>query len=247
MKKFYSLFLFVTLTGAAQALDVDTTVVVTQNRFNYKQLIIPTVLIGYGFIGLDNDQIQLWNVKIRDQVVTNTRRQYTVDNFSLFAPPATVYVLNAAGIQGKNNFKDRTIILVGSYLIMGSTVMALKSSTDVMRPDNTTSDSFPSGHTASAFAGAEFLWQEYKDISIWYGIAGYAVATGTGFLRMYNNRHWLTDVAAGAGIGILCTKAAYLLYPLVTGKGSTSSSNTTSFVTPFTNGQQWGITVVMTF
>jgi membrane-associated phospholipid phosphatase len=39
------------------------------------------------------------------------------------------------------------------------------------------------------------------------------VATGTGFFRMYNDRHWLTDVAAGAGIGILCTKTAYWLYP----------------------------------
>jgi membrane-associated phospholipid phosphatase len=38
------------------------------------------------------------------------------------------------------------------------------------------------------------------------------VATGTGFFRMYNDRHWLTDVAAGAGIGILCTKTAWL-YP----------------------------------
>jgi membrane-associated phospholipid phosphatase len=56
-------------------------------------------------------------------------------------------------------------------------------------------------------------WQEYKDVSIWYGISGYVVATGTGFFRMYNDRHWLTDVAAGAGIGILCTKTAYWLYP----------------------------------
>jgi membrane-associated phospholipid phosphatase len=46
---------------------------------------------------------------------------------------------------------------------------------------------------------------------VWYGISGY-VATGTGFFRMYNDRHWLTDVAAGAGIGILC-KTAYWLYP----------------------------------
>jgi membrane-associated phospholipid phosphatase len=44
-----------------------------------------------------------------------------------------------------------------------------------------------------------------------YGISGYVVATGTGFFRMYNDRHWLTDVAAGAGIGI-CTKTAWL-YP----------------------------------
>ena len=50
------------------------------------------------------------------------------------------------------------------------------------------------------------MWQEYKDVSVWYGISGYIVATGTGFFRIYNNKHWLTDVAAGAGIGILIDK-----------------------------------------
>lgn len=33
---------------------------------------------------------------------------------------------------------------------------------------------------------------------------------------MYNNRHWLTDVIAGAGVGILSVQAAYWLYPVVT-------------------------------
>lgn len=96
-----------------------------------------------------------------------------------------------------------------SYLLVSGTVLGLKSVTNVERPDGSSNNSFPSGHTATAFAGAEFLWQEYKDQSIWYGIAGYVVATGTGLFRIYNDRHWLTDVAAGAGIGILCTKTAY--------------------------------------
>jgi hypothetical protein len=41
----------------------------------------------------------------------------------------------------------------------------------------------PFGHTANAFASAEFLWQEYKDVSIWYGISGYIIASGTGVLE----------------------------------------------------------------
>lgn len=63
--------------------------------------------------------------------------------------------------------------------------------------------------------GAEFLWQEYKDVSIWYGIAGYTIAAGTGIFRIYNNKHWVGDVAFGAGLGILSTKVAYWIYPYI--------------------------------
>jgi len=84
-----------------------------------------------------------------------------------------------------------------------------------MRPDSSNRLSFPSGHTAQAFISAEFLRQEYKDISPWIGVAGYAVAVGTGFLRRYNNKHWLNDVIAGAGVGILSTHLSYWLYPKI--------------------------------
>ena len=72
---------------------------------------------------------------------------------------------------------------------------------------------FPSGHTATAFVAAEFIQQEFKDASPWYGFAGYTVATATGTLRMLKNAHWFSDVVAGAGVGILTTKLTYLAYP----------------------------------
>jgi len=135
-----------------------------------------------------------------------------------------------------------------SYLIMSSTVLTLKSTIKTERPDKTSNNSFPSGHTATAFAGAEFMWQEYKDQSIWYGISGYVVATGTGLFRMYNNRHWLTDVAAGAGIGILSAKIAYWINPYVKNKifGS-KEKNVSSGIAPFYNGKQMGLGMVIQF
>ena len=123
----------------------------------------------------------------------------------------------------------------------------IKRTGNVERPDGSSKNSFPSGHTATAFMGAEFLYQEYKDVSIWYGVAGYVVATGTGMFRMYNNRHWLTDVAAGAGIGILSTKIAYWIHPLIKRTIFKDRESANGIVMPFYNGREYGLGLSMTF
>jgi hypothetical protein len=244
-------FLFGFFSANAQQNDSITKIDSTSNRlkFNYKQLIIPSVLIGYGVIGIGNDQLLSFNSQIKKEVTEDIDEKITIDDFSQYAPAASVYALNAFGVKGKNNMRDRSVIFVTSYFIMASTVLGLKSIVHEERPDGSSNNSFPSGHTATAFAGAEFLWQEYKDKSIWYGIAGYAVATGTGLFRIYNNRHWLTDVAAGAGIGILSTKIAYWMNPYITKKlfKSSTENKSTSMIMPFYNGQQYGLGFVKVF
>jgi len=238
-------FLFVLFFANAQQNDSIAKIDSTSNnlKFNYKQLIIPSVLIGYGVIGIGNDQLLSFNRQIRAEVKEDIDEKITIDDFSQYAPAASVYALNAFGVEGKNNMRDRSVIFATSYIIMATTVLSLKSIVHEERPDGSSNNSFPSGHTATAFAGAEFLYQEYKDKSIWYGIAGYAVATGTGLFRIYNNRHWLTDVAAGAGIGILSTKIAYWINPYITKKlfKSDSENKSTSMIMPFYNGQQYGL------
>lgn len=83
------------------------------------------------------------------------------------------------------------------------------------RPDGSSRTSFPSGHTATAFMTATMLRHEYGHLSPWIGIGGYTVATGTGLMRMANNKHWLSDVLTGAGIGILSTEVGYYLGDLL--------------------------------
>ncbi|UUF12903.1 MULTISPECIES: phosphatase PAP2 family protein [Flavobacterium] len=252
MGKSFLLFIFGMTSICAQNTVSDTIAVqdtVHNLKFNYKQLIIPSVLIGYGFIGLESDQLKTYNAQIKEEVNEDIDHKISIDDFSQWAPAASVYGLNALGIKGKNNLKDRSIILASSYLMMSASVFALKNITKVERPDGSSNNSFPSGHTATAFAGAEFMYQEYKDQSIWYGIAGYAVATGTGLFRMYNDRHWLTDVVAGAGIGILSTKAAYWMYPYLQNKvfKSSKENKTTSMIMPFYNGKELGCSFVRQF
>ena len=249
-KTIFLLFLFGLFSANAQQNDSITKIDSTSHnlKFNYKQLIIPSVLIGYGVIGLESDQLLSFNHQIKDEVTEDIDNKITIDDFSQYAPAASVYALNAFGVKGKNNIRDRSVIFVTSYVIMASTVLGLKSITHEERPDGSSKNSFPSGHTATAFAGAEFLWQEYKDKSIWYGIAGYAVATGTGLFRIYNNRHWLTDVAAGAGIGILSTKIAYWINPYVTQKlFGKEKKNSTSLIAPTYDGKQFGLSLIKTF
>jgi hypothetical protein len=178
--------------------------------------LVPAAFITYGFISLENDHLKSLDDKIRNEIwVERPHHQITIDNYLQYAPAAAVYGLNAAGIRGKNNLRDRTMIYLLSNAMMGATVQSLKAITKIQRPDGFGTNAFPSGHTATAFVSAEFLRQEYKDVSPWYGISGYAAAITTAYLRMYNNKHWFRDLLPGAGIGILSTRVSYLVYPSI--------------------------------
>ena len=181
-----------------------------------RSLKIPAVLITYGFLALENDNLKALNKSIKNEMKEDHPFFRTkIDDYLQYAPALTVYGLNAIGIKGKNNSRDRTMIYLLSNMMLTTTVFSIKKLSQQLRPDGSNYYSFPSGHTAEAFASAELLHQEYKNISPWYGAAGYAMAATTGYLRMYNNKHWLGDVIAGAGIGVLSTKAAYWIYPVV--------------------------------
>ncbi len=212
------------------------------NSFHNSFLVVPAVLITYGFIAHSCENLRTVDLRVKEELNENFYGEFIIDDFAQYSPSAAVYVLNACGIRGTHNFRDATVILATSTILMASSVCLLKSKTNVTRPDGSANNSFPSGHTATAFMGAEFLWQEYKDVSVWYGVAGYTVAAGTGFFRMYNNRHWLTDVITGAGIGMLSTKIACLVNPFLTRKLFPNKKNKkASAYSPFYNGQQIGI------
>ena len=219
----------------------------TPYHFSLKQVVIPAALLGVGIIGLESDWLKYQNHEIRNEMQESIDQKITIDDFSQYAPMAAVYGLNLCGIRGKHDFIDRTIILATAYSLMGITVNVLKTNINVERPDGSSLNSFPSGHTATAFMGAEFLRREYWDVSPWIGVAGYAVAAGTGFFRMYNNRHWLTDVLAGAGVGILSTEAAYWLYPVLAKTLFPGRWKKNTFVTPYYSGQGVGVSGVIRF
>jgi hypothetical protein len=181
-----------------------------------RSLIVPGVFITYGLVSLGYDKLRDFDKEVKEEIWSEHAHGFQhVDNYLQFAPAVAVYALNLAGIHGKNNLRDRTMILLLSNIISNATVYSLKSITHRLRPNETAYTSFPSGHTAEVFGSAEFLSREYKNISPWYGIAGYATAATVGYLRIYNNKHWFSDIVAGAGIGMLSTKLAYWIYPSI--------------------------------
>ena len=169
-----------------------------------------------------------------------------IDDYLQYAPALAAYGLDAMGIKGRNNFRDRTMIYLLSNIMLTTTVFSVKKLSQQLRPDGSNHFSFPSGHTAEAFASAEFLYQEYKDVSPWYGVTGYVIAAITGYLRMYNNKHWLGDVVAGAGIGILSTKVAYWISPVIKRKFFKNKSMNTLIMPWYQNGIG-GISLLHTF
>ncbi len=144
-----------------------------------------------------------------------------IDDYTQFFGPAMVVGLKLGGYEGRSDW-PRLLASAGmSYAIMAGFVNVIKHTAKEMRPDGSTANSWPSGHTATAFVGASLLHKEYGlTRSPWWSVAGYGVATATGVMRVLNNRHWISDVMSGAGIGIMSTELGYALCDLMfKGKG----------------------------
>lgn len=150
----------------------------------------------------------------RTRLLTNFHSE--IDNYSQFAPAIVAAGLNFAGVHGRSDTWRFLASSAMSYAIMAGIVNPIKYTAKEMRPDGSTRNSWPSGHTATAFVSATILHKEYGlTRSPWYSVAGYAVATATGVMRVLNNRHWVSDVLSGAGIGIFSTELAYGLSDII--------------------------------
>jgi membrane-associated phospholipid phosphatase len=96
--------------------------------------------------------------------------------------------------------------LVRAGLVVQALTHTIKVSTQRSRPDGT-AFSFPSGHTSSSFAAATVLQRHFG----WKaGVPAFAVATYVGASRIQQNRHYLSDVAFGAALGVVVGRTATL-------------------------------------
>lgn len=209
MNKIFSLLMLIALFLSVKAQKSDT--LKTENKkveFQAKKLYVPLGLMVAGVAIDGNGQSSIKNqVKDwRNRQMPNFRTH--ADDFLQFAPLAAAYAFEWAGMTPRTDFKNRTAIVVKSQIFLLGTTYILKKSLNETRPDGT-QYSFPSGHTAEAFAGATLLATEYGENYKWVPYVAYGTATTVGALRIANNRHYISDVLFGAGLGILSTKIAY--------------------------------------
>ncbi len=155
-----------------------------------------------------------------------------IDDYLIFSPYVEFATLQALKFKCRNDFINTSILILKSELIMAAIVFPMKSLTKVERPysyfsstpeaqKDRNSDAFhslPSGHTAQAFVAAAIVHKEFRYKSQWPGVAAYTLASTVAVYRMVNDRHWMSDVLTGAGIGMLSVNLAYGTHKFKWGK-----------------------------
>ena len=174
-----------TLNVRSQA-PVKERMPVVAYKFNPKSLILPASLITVGAVGTAIDGMNDFHLFSRKDSV----KQIHIDNYLEWGMLGWVFVCDLMGTE-KHNWVDQLCLVA---LAEGAPY------------------SFPSGHTSNAFLGAHMAYKEFKDSSPILAYSGYAIAAFVAGSRLYNNRHWVADVVAGAGFGILSVELSYLIY-----------------------------------
>lgn len=212
MKRILLTFLAGLMALAAHAQADSTRTADASCRFRPHQLVAPALLIGLGTWGLADDSPTDWLEQRARYDMNPHGHKVKADEYLQYVPTGVHLVLGfIPGTKPRHNFRDRVLASATANILMAAATNTVKYTVKEQRPDSGKRNSFFSGHTATAFTGAELMRIEYG----WgYGAAAYAVATTTAFLRVYNKRHWVGDVLTGAGVGILCADAGYWMLPV---------------------------------
>ena len=222
-RKTLSILLIMLITSAVHALQKDSLIFInSENEFEtaynkisenkvYRMLCVPVPLFAISAITYDQgDKFRT----LRNTHVPNFHYRY--DDFLQYAPLAAVIGLKLGGVESRSSWPRLLVSDILAAGIMATAVNSMKYTIKRERPDGSKNNSFPAGHTATAFMAATIMHREYGlTRSPLYSIGGYTVATATAFSRQLNNRHWLSDVLAGAGIGVLSAELGYFLADLI--------------------------------
>ena len=168
------------------------------------------VLGGIAALGLLDQPVQRYIQSHRstsaDALAADVRHMGQVEVFG--SVPAGMAIVGFAA--HRPGLVRGSLRVAASLALAGATATAGKLTLGRLRPSSERDadefkpfsghDSFPSGHTTMAFALAASLANEVR--RPWATVGLFTVAAGTGWSRLNDNRHWLSDVVAGAVVGV---------------------------------------------
>lgn len=111
----------------------------------------------------------------------------------------TLSTYGVAHWAGSSHVKHVTVDILRAQLLSLGLAYGLKYAVGRQRPDRSSDDSFPSGHAAQTFASATVLARHLGPQATWPALV---VASFVALSRVNQNRHFLSDVVFGAGLGV---------------------------------------------
>lgn len=254
MKRLLVLFAVITLILQPLQAQRRDSVYTASEQFKWQKLITPGALMGAGVICTlspayrthVNEPVRDWALRMSG----GTERPF--DNYLQYAGYAE-YVLGMAVGAGEHGPWEQLLAVGTAILVTSAMSGSIKQLADVTRPnDHFRHDSFPSGHTVTAFLAAELVRLEFGP---WWGLAAYSMAGVTAFMRIYNNWHWTSDLLGGAAVGILGANIGYWLLPLerkwvhLDSKLASSGVQASAlpYVAPTPVGSCYGVSLALSF
>ncbi len=180
-----------------------------------------------GVLAFQDEPVQRLALNLRNE---NEPLRRTSSMVTCFGDSYGLYTLGVLGAYSyvfkKERMRTTALLASQAYITSGVLASALKFLTVRTRPSfykppaqaepsffgpfvtktgyngDRTNTSFPSGHTTSAFAIATVFAKQYKDRP-WIPVVAYSTATLVGLSRITENKHWVTDVFAGAALGYI--------------------------------------------
>jgi membrane-associated phospholipid phosphatase len=180
-----------------------------------------------GFGGVTAAAVLAYTQDEKIQKYFTSQQSKTADNLSkyIFEPfgngLGTSVVLGGLYLGGRiardNRLAGTSLTAGKAFIVSSACALVVKQLTHRHRPfqdeipdhthwDGPFSDisynSFPSGHSATAFSVATVFAFEYSQ-TIWVPVLAYTLATGTAVSRLYDNKHWASDVVVGSALGFV--------------------------------------------
>lgn len=169
--------------------------------------IISGAFLASGLIAESGDFKETFRGSIRKRIEVPVTK---LDDFLQHSPILMMYGYDLAFKKSKEEVGRQTRHLLVTQIATIGTSLLLKEIVNNPRP-NGGSFSFPSGHTSYSFASATVLFHSYKEDSWLLSLSGYLPASVVGAYRVIKDKHWVSDVLFGAGLGMLFGHLSYHL------------------------------------